>query len=192
MTRPTEEDLGEALLSLGGYVRHVADGLRLKDWQFIVELGPDLIGSLATTQVMQRRRLAVLRFSDSFFDASDGDQRHAVCHELVHSHLQAIRDHADVAQHDMSKHTHAMFKASHDHCIETLADEWAGTVAESVPTWPEWQDTLLLTASRLAEHVRGDEPERTSSGGLPTPRRSDEIPVGQQGPRGRGSGRAGT
>jgi hypothetical protein len=71
-----------------GYVREVADRLRLRDWAVVVkDDGPEDGDAHASCHCVYGRKLALIRLSDGFLDDPPEGQRHSVVHELLHCHL---------------------------------------------------------------------------------------------------------
>jgi hypothetical protein len=175
---------------LAEYVRYLADRMRLKDWSFEVEVDHDLEGSLATVRIVHRRRIACLRFSEAFFGSDEQERRHAVIHELAHAPLQSMRDRVKTLVGQMTQPAFEMFREGCDHEIETLADEWAATIAPYMLTMQEWLTGQALVKS-LEPHGSGDQQKRPRHRDVRPPQRPAPVPSTKRAMSLRGEGRAG-
>ena len=75
------------------YIRQIADRMHLKDWR--VELRqrpPENKDAAAEVLCTYGRKLAYIYFAQDWADIEAEKQRHFVVHELVHLHLQTVRD----------------------------------------------------------------------------------------------------
>jgi hypothetical protein len=74
------------------YIRDLADGLRLRDWQIeIREEMPAESCALATVNPIEGCQCAVLRFSENFLTGSSDEQRYVIVHELIHCHFAVFQ-----------------------------------------------------------------------------------------------------
>jgi hypothetical protein len=69
------------------YVRQLADILHLRDWSIDVSEESSSGDSTASCEPVNGRKLAIIRFSESFLTAPVVDQRHTITHELLHCQL---------------------------------------------------------------------------------------------------------
>jgi hypothetical protein len=75
------------------YVRACADRLELRDWRFTVAHEPPASPRhAASISRVYGRKLATLRFSQSWLDDDQHGQRQTVAHELIHAHLRGLED----------------------------------------------------------------------------------------------------
>jgi hypothetical protein len=83
---------------LSQYVRDTADALGLKDWTMHVRRDPvaqdDDEGEVAAAvEPTYGRKHAVVWVCERFVAGYSADeQRHDICHELLHLHLRGVRD----------------------------------------------------------------------------------------------------
>jgi hypothetical protein len=69
------------------YVRQIADTIGLRDWQVFIDEDTPREENIASCYPCEGRKIATVRFSESFLMSSPFKQRHAVVHELIHNHL---------------------------------------------------------------------------------------------------------
>jgi hypothetical protein len=87
-----------------GYVRGIADQMRLRDWDIV--LARDVCeGAGARITVTYGRRTAVIEFGYSFWTNGVVEQRQTIVHELIHIYLDDIdtvmRDAKDIIASDV-------------------------------------------------------------------------------------------
>ena len=62
----------------------LADLMALKDWRFCIYENPPVNGGMASVEMLNGRKFAVIRFSEEFLNETAFEQRLAVAHELIH------------------------------------------------------------------------------------------------------------
>jgi hypothetical protein len=115
--------------------RDYADRLGLRD--FTVEVlaeTPDSGDVLATSTVNPQRKHIGLRFCDRFEALPEEIQRHVLCHELVHAHLQDLADDLlrDIRD-EIGGTAYRMLRARAERRIESVVDAVARFHAEFLP-----------------------------------------------------------
>lgn len=82
----------EDLQALAAYVRAIADLLELRDWTILLRAAPigDDDEAEARVNLVYGRKLASLEFSPGFRELEPERQRHVVCHELIHLHVNPV------------------------------------------------------------------------------------------------------
>ena len=119
--------------SLGPYVRHVADHMQLRDWNFGVEFDGHLACALAAIECVPNRQYATISISPDFLEASDTEQRYAIVHELVHCHLNPVQTMFGTLA-GVHGQTHQTLQQNHDNHIESATDRLARAIAAGMPT----------------------------------------------------------
>jgi hypothetical protein len=110
------------------YVRDVADRLALKDWRVVVaDDVPTDRDCLASVYCCEGRKIATIRFNDSFLEDTRDRQRHIVVHELVHAHLAAY-----VRAVEKKTNDDDVLALLHEYATDSLAD----AIAPLVPLPP--------------------------------------------------------
>ena len=132
---------------LGGYVRFLADALRLKDVQVDVVYDGGLPDGTAAEVRPVRARYLVLAIGPAFCDLPPDEQRHVLVHELLHGHLEPIREVADSVMEELGGGARRAFRHSHDRAVDAATDEFARLLAPYLPTLDAWD----LIAARGAE-----------------------------------------
>jgi hypothetical protein len=117
-----------------GYVRELADLLRLKDWSFILkEENPTDPEAWASIVCVQGRKLGVLRLSEDVIRQDPEELRRSVVHELLHCHLAAADYVADL----LPQGERAAYRNQREYGTDALSD----AIAPLLPL-PQFADPL--------------------------------------------------
>lgn len=107
-----------------GYVRELADTLKLKDWEIKIKDGGAREGAIASIYMPYGQKKASLYFSEEFLEETLEEQRQIIIHELVHLHFE-----------------NAMFlgkkRKGFDKAMEIAIDEISTAIATYFPLPPE-------------------------------------------------------
>lgn len=136
-----------------GYVRFVADRMRLRDWSFDIAYDCDLSGSDARIDVAPNRRFGLIRLSPRFFASGTVEQRYAVIHELAHPHFHRLRESIESARGLLSQ-SWPVVEATHANAIEDAAHEFTAMLAPFLPTFDEWNESRALPKLKTTRRSR--------------------------------------
>lgn len=119
---------------LGEYVRWVADAIELRDWTFTINrallVDDDALAKITCTY---GRKLARIELTIHFWRAEPDEQRHIVCHELIHAHLQPTSWNLNNIADHVSRREFAMLEDGHKDAIEFATDALAAALAKHMP-----------------------------------------------------------
>lgn len=77
--------------ALGRYVRRMANEMELRDWTIDLVYDPPADDDcMAHIKCTYGRKRAQVSFPRDFFSLTPEQQRHAVCHELIHCHASGL------------------------------------------------------------------------------------------------------
>lgn len=114
---------------LGKYVRLLADEMGLRDWRFLISPHACDSGYSATVAITAGRRRATIAFDADWPYASAEDLRQTVAHELLHCHINPIRDYTANIESTIGKPLYnATYNAMTDLlelAVDAIAEEWA-------------------------------------------------------------------
>lgn len=120
--------------ALGQYVRDLADMMGLRDWHLLLLNEPtDNPEHAADIDVVYGRRAACIRFHADWAQADPSELRCTVVHELVHCHLNPMRNVLDNIENAVGKMVYdPTYNALTDY-IEYATDAISTAWAESLP-----------------------------------------------------------
>jgi hypothetical protein len=105
------------------YARTLADRMHLRDWAVSVsEDLPNDPGDLATVGCCEGRHHATIHLSVAFLESSPGEQRQAICHELLHCHFAAA---TKIAERQLGSLREGAFGLMMEYGIDAVAESWA-------------------------------------------------------------------
>lgn len=109
------------------YFRRIADVMHLKDWRIEVQNDPlEKEDAYAEVTRIFGKKHAIVSLSDSFFLATEADQRQVVAHELAHCHFtfadQIVRISVSDQIYDLYRHNR-----------EVGIDGYADAIAQFLP-----------------------------------------------------------
>jgi hypothetical protein len=128
--------------ALGSYIRHMADMMALRDWEFRISDDPpdpnqddDLPSSskAAQVEVTYGRRVARLFFANDWSTWEPGELRQTVAHELIHCHQEPMRWSLNNVKHVVSPPMMAVLYAAFTDGLELATDAIATAWADSLP-----------------------------------------------------------
>lgn len=143
---------------LVGYIRDVADRLRLSEWTFTLSpTPPDRDDSYACVLGTEGRRHATIRVCADFRSLSPDAQRNTIVHELMHCHHDAA---TDVIRLTLPKllpqHTYEAVWEPFRQQFEYMTDLLAAAFDRHMP-YIDWGDTLPATEAEI--RVADPEPD---------------------------------
>lgn len=119
----------------------MADRMKLADWTFRLLNQPAAEGSFADISCAEKRKAAVVRVCPQFHEIDPDEQRHTICHELIHAHLHpihsAVTDLEGILGHEAYRVFYDRFIEALEYAVDGIADAFAPTL----PTLPEASDT---------------------------------------------------
>jgi hypothetical protein len=125
--------------ALGEYVRDLADRMGLRDWVInIMKDPPENVNHGACIDVIYGRRVANLQFREEWPEWDSEQLRSTVCHELVHCHINPLRNAIDNIEAAVGKMIYDPLYNSVTDYIEYATDAIATAWAETLPL-PEVQ-----------------------------------------------------
>lgn len=126
---PTVEDV------LASAARVYADLLGLRN--HTVEISDDRPGdprALMECTIPEGRKHIILRAREDFRFFGEDEQRHALCHELVHAHLIRLEERVEqTVSHEIGGVAYRVFWRAFQGDIEQAVDALAGLLAPALP-----------------------------------------------------------
>lgn len=129
-----------AFKEFGLFLRYAADKVGLRDWAFNLRWTPyeDNDEAMAAIKVVSGQKRATVWLCKDFADLPEPQQRHALVHELLHCHFEAISEACWGTSRLMGEPAHIVFRDTVQREIElavdAIASEWAttfSTIADS-------------------------------------------------------------
>ena len=131
---------------LGTYIRDMANRIGLRDW--LIELSndrPDDDNCAADVDVVYGRKVAVIRMAPSWSSEKPESLRATVAHELIHCHMNPMRNVLDNVQHALGQPVYTTaYNALTDHieyATDAIATEWAESLPLPIEDTPKGNET---------------------------------------------------
>lgn len=100
------------------YVRHLADSMRLRDWDFCIADELAAVGAMASILCVSGRKLGTIRFNEAFLAEDESEQRYIVVHELTHCHC-ALAD--AIAESEIDEDHVDAYQLASEHAVDGVA-----------------------------------------------------------------------
>lgn len=127
---------------IGLYLRFAADRVGLRDWAFNLRWTyyTENEDAIAAVNVIEGQKRATVWLCKEFSDMPEPEQRHALIHELLHCHLDAIEQCVWSVTSLIGQPAHSLFRTNvHDQielAVDAIAVEWA-TMLPSITDFDE-------------------------------------------------------
>lgn len=118
---------------LGEYIREMADIMALRDWSIVLMHDPPQDAQhTATIELIYGQRRATLRVVSTWMDQTPENLRHTITHELLHCHINPIRDALEHIHDGIGDFVYyPMFHTMNiltEHAVDGIAAAWAETL----------------------------------------------------------------
>lgn len=133
------------------YVCEACELVGLRDWTVKVSADPAPPDCHASIDCTQGRKVAVVRFGDSFWALTAEEQRDTVAHELIHAHLSALEYLLQAARPVMGEAAFSVLRNAHHEAIEWATDALSAPVARGLPMpGANTTTTMMVDAAQVA------------------------------------------
>lgn len=118
----------------GRYLRRAADMLGLRDWAFNLRWTPCEDGdAMASINCISGQKRASIFLTMEFADLPEHQQRHALIHELLHCHFNAMDTVLYTACGPLGSVAFGILQSNHHNEVEMAVDAIASEIAQLFP-----------------------------------------------------------